>query len=414
MIKVITVGCRLNQTEGEKLAGLTPLDIICKIHKEDQTIENYLTGDNLVIVNTCAVTREAVSTSWKKIRQQIKSSEVGGSKVIVTGCLATLEKEKMLETTGIAGVITQSEKIKLLESESGDTALISRSRPMIKIQDGCSNNCSYCIARIIRGKPMSVTPQKIKNEINHWTDLGYQEIVLTGLNLGYYGQDIGYSLSQLIESLNGDSYRIRLSSIEPDTITDELLDLFKSKNICRHLHIPLQSGDDRILKTMRRKYTADDYRKLIEKIYNKIPGINIGTDVIVGFPYEDELAFSNTQKFINELPFGYLHVFPYSLRPGTEAAKLPDNVKPEIKKERVRIMRQIRSEKIRVFREQFIGKTLDVLVEENSTGMTDNYIRINLPKNEHYQKGHLYKMAISNLLLAINEMPASTQRGEEE
>jgi threonylcarbamoyladenosine tRNA methylthiotransferase MtaB len=336
------------------------------------------------------------------IRRQIKSSK---AKVIVTGCLATIEKEKMLATPGIDGVITQSEKTKLLESDfllynelTASYLRPMRSRPMIKIQDGCPNECSYCIARIIRGKPKSVTPQKIISEIDQLTNLGYQEIVLTGLNLGYYGRDIGACLANLLDLLPNKNYRVRLSSIEPDTITDELLAvcyrLMTNGKLCRHLHIPLQSGDYRILKMMRRQYSTDNYRKLIERIYTNIHGINIGTDVIVGFFEEDEHAFNKTLKLIEELPFGYLHVFPYSPRPGTESAKLSDTVKPEIKKERVHILREIGREKKLAFRERFTGHTMEVLIEENHSGVTDNYIRVNLAQDSNYHIARLYKLIV--------------------
>lgn len=399
MVKVITVGCRLNQAEGERLTHI-PTTAYHTI--ADSNAQVY-------IINTCAVTREATRRSWKMIKRCIKLQSASGgqnSKLFVTGCLATLELEKMLNTPGIDGVITHTEKTKLLENQRfSKTAMVhlrrtmaiskeGRSRPVIKIQDGCPNECSFCIARTIRGKPKSLIPEKINAEILDLARLGYKEIVLTGLNLGYYGRDIDSSLIQLLKSFNLDDGRIRLSSIESDTITDELLDLFKEKRLCRHLHIPLQSGDNRILKLMRRKYTADSYRNLINKILEKISGINIGTDIIVGFPYEDETAFTNSLKLIEKLPFGYLHVFPYSPRPGTEANKLPDTVKASDKKERVRILREVSLKKKHKFRQKFIGKSLETLVEENNIGITDNYIRVRLPQNENYEKGQLYLLEI--------------------
>ncbi len=404
MVQVINIGCRLNQTEGEQLKHLPPA-----LLGEEVESDNHI-----CFINTCAVTREAVSTSWKMIRRQIKNSKLKfatagqNSKLIVTGCLATLEREKMLATPGIDAVLTQEEKVSLLEKKLGDVGdpeldsgqgsapacIPSRSRPVIKIQDGCANVCSFCVARIIRGSPKSVAPQIIIDEINRLTNLGYQEVVFTGLNLGCYGKDISYSLTQLIQSLPTNSYRVRLSSLEPDTITDELLDLWKIKRLCRHLHIPLQSGDDRILKMMRRKYSTDDYRQLIEKVISKIPGINIGTDVMVGFPEENETAFKNTLNLVEEMPFGYLHVFPYSSRPGTESAKLLDTVNIEKKKERVRILREIADKKKRLFRERFNQSVLEVLVEKNQNGLTDNYIHVIIPQHSDFHKGQLYKLTV--------------------
>jgi threonylcarbamoyladenosine tRNA methylthiotransferase MtaB len=316
------------------------------------------------------------------------------SKLIVTGCLATIERDKMLSTPGIDAVITQKEKVDLLELNKNPAALLNnnRSRPNVKIQDGCPNQCSFCIACTIRGKPKSVVPRAVLDEITVLSNAGYQEIVLTGLNLGSYGIDIDYSLAELLESFDYNSYRIRLSSIEPETINDELLNLWQTKRLCRHLHIPLQSGDDKILKQMQRKYTVDEYRRLFNKVFNKIPDVNIGADVIVGFPGEDEPAFNNTLKLIEELPFGYLHVFPYSPRPGTESAKFIDNVKPEEKKERVRILREISIRKRQLLKNQFINRTLEVVAEENNIGLTDNYIRISIPESSNYQKGHIYNL----------------------
>jgi len=392
MVKVITVGCRLNQAEGDRLTDL-------KIERlKDYKISNLepdnLEFSNLVIVNTCAVTHQAARTSWKMIRRTINSKiENQNTKLIVTGCLASLERDKLLNTPGIDAVIAQQDKITLLDNIQYPTPNIhyasARSRPVVKIQDGCPNECSFCIARIIRGRPKSVPTDTIIEEINHYINLGYQEIVLTGLNLGCYGIDNGSSLTKLIKSLNNTTYRVRLSSIEPDTITDELLNLWQTVRLCRHLHIPLQSGDDRLLKLMRRKYTVGDFCKLVDKIVAKISGINIGTDIIVGFPYEDESIFNNTLKLVEKLPFGYLHVFPYSCRNGTESAKFPDTVPNSVKKERVRILREVAVKKKQTFRQRFINTDLEVLVEDNNIGLSDNYIRIQLPQSSNYQKGQL-------------------------
>jgi threonylcarbamoyladenosine tRNA methylthiotransferase MtaB len=389
MIKVITVGCRLNQAEGDQL-----LRVPTGAQFGNSVINN---GSQVHIINTCAVTKEAVRTSWKMIRRSLKSKiKNQKSKLIVTGCLTTIEREKLLNTPGIDLVITQDEKVALLRNEPPLENIINpkRSRPVVKVQDGCPNDCSFCIARIIRGKPKSVTQDEIRLEIARLVNLGYQEIVLTGLNLGYYGIDFGSSLTQLLKSIPDRAFRIRLSSIEPDTITDELLELWSSKRLCRHLHVPLQSGDSRILKLMHRKYTPDDYSRLIDKIISSIDGVNIGADIIVGFPYEDESAFLNTLKLARELPFGYLHIFPYSPRPWTEAAKLPDTVAPDVKKERVHILREIALKKKAEFVKKFIGNNLEILVEDNNIGISDNYIRVPGPSDGNYKKGQLYNLTV--------------------
>ncbi|MCX8015072.1 MAG: MiaB/RimO family radical SAM methylthiotransferase, partial [candidate division WOR-3 bacterium] len=338
----------------------------------------------IYIVNTCAVTQTAVNTSWKAIKRLIKqkfNNEHSGSdfKIIVTGCLATLQRDKMMQTKGIDLVLTQQDKSMLLNC--AQFAKSTRARPIVKIQDGCQNECSFCIARLIRGKAKSVRPEVVLEEIKAITSLGYQEIVLTGLNLGQYGCDFGFSLEKLLRLIPDDTFRIRLSSLQPEAVTDDLLDLWQNKKLCRHLHIPLQSGDDNILKLMRRKHSVDDYRRIIDKIINKIPGVNIGADIIVGFPFEDDKAFNNTVKLIEELPFGYLHIFPYSKRPLTPAEKLPETVHSEEKKSRMRILKEIDKKKRRAFLNQFIGSKMEVLVESNNKGLTDNYLNVRLTED---------------------------------
>lgn len=374
--KVFTVGCRLNQAESDILRTL----------RFDWTAQT-------IIVNTCAVTQEAVRSSWKTIRRELTGKK-SHHKLVVTGCLATLEKSKMQARCGIDLVLTQDEKIERLKQYPSITQRPVRSRPIVKIEDGCPNQCSFCIARVIRGQVRSIPSQVIADHINKLVVLGYQEIVLTGLNLGAYGIDTGSSLYELLKTIDTDSFRIRLSSIQPDTITDALLDLWSQKNLCRHLHIPLQSGDDNILKSMRRNYTRDMYYRLVEKISRRISGVNIGTDVIVGFPGEDDRAFRNTVDTIENFPFGYLHVFPYSARAGTTAALQPNNVPNAVKKERVRILRQLGESKKIAFRKKFIGTEMTVLAETRGRGITDNYLAVALDCTQEFQNSKLYNIII--------------------
>jgi len=369
------IGCRLNQAEGDILH---PFDF------------NH--NQNTIIVNTCAVTQEAVRTSWKMIRRNI-ANKTADTRLIVTGCLATLEQAKMLDYPGIDKVITQNQKVELINAAPVLTnSFLKRSRPIIKVQDGCPNRCSFCIASVIRGYPKSIPAQIVIDKVNNLVSRGYQEVVLTGLNLGAYGVDINSSLIELLKNINTDSFRVRLSSIQPDTITDQLLDLWLSKRLCWHLHVPIQSGDDRILKLMHRKYTVDNYCRLIDKIDQQVPGVNIGTDIIVGFPSEDESSFNKTLKIVEQLPFGYLHVFPYSMRTGTAAAELKDDVSPQVKKERVRILKAISKAKQEKFRSRFANTTMSVVAEEKNCGLTDNYLRLPLPQAENYRKGKIYEI----------------------
>ncbi|MEO0091258.1 MAG: MiaB/RimO family radical SAM methylthiotransferase [candidate division WOR-3 bacterium] len=429
-VSVINIGCRLNQAEGDQLKLL--LTYLCrKQNAETGCLKTILSSDKeLQIINTCAVTAQAARTSFKHIKRAIKKSN---RQVVVTGCLASIAKDKLMSLSGVDAVITQDEKVRLLEDslinlpDSRFSILPNRTRPIVKIQDGCPNECSFCIVRLIRGKPKSRPLQSILNEISHLVNLGYKEIVLTGLNLGAYGNDFPnkVSLVSLLKSLPDNSCRFRLSSIEPDTLiasslyglADAFYDLWTSKRLCRHLHIPLQSGDNNILKLMRRKYTVEEYCKLIDTVYTKIPDVNIGTDIIVGFPNEDNKAFENTIKIVESLPFGYLHIFPYSHRPQTPASNLPDNVPRKVKKERVNILRDISKKKATAFRNRFINRELEFLIESTAyqlcesqcleendkfssqrkttvTAISDNYIKLTLPKTLHYQPGNLYRIKI--------------------
>ncbi|MEO0076299.1 MAG: MiaB/RimO family radical SAM methylthiotransferase, partial [candidate division WOR-3 bacterium] len=361
-ISVINIGCRLNQAEGDALAGL-PLVAFAQLFKS--------TPRAVYIVNTCAVTETAVNSSLKAIKRIIKhksSIQGAGGRLIVTGCLTALAQIKLSELNGVDLVLSHHKKLSLLKG--GHFSVSTRARPIIKIQDGCINECTFCIARLIRGKTKSVPIENVLNKIKNITDLGYQEIVLSGLNLGLYGVDLGGRRIIKKRKLPDDTFRIRLSSIQPEAISDELLTLWQDKKICRHLHIPLQSGDDKILRLMRRKYSANDYRRKIEMVIKKIPGVNIGCDIIVGFPYEDEPAFLNTVKLIEDLPFGYLHIFPYSKRPFTTATTLPDTVSPEVKKARLKVLKEIDKKKRQTFYNKFVNTQMEVLVENNAYGLT--------------------------------------------
>ncbi len=382
---VKTVGCRLNQAEGDLLINY-PFETLKK---------------PIFIVNTCAVTQEAVRTSWKIIRRTMRDKPKKAW-LIVTGCLASVERDKLMECEGIDLVLSQNEKsaflTKLFQLGDYPYAQITRSRPLLKVQDGCNNHCSFCIACLIRG-PVKSTPIRIVlQQISQLINYGYQEIVLTGLNLGCYGQDQNYSLNELLKSLPNGNYRLRLSSLQPETITDELIEtlqrLMHQGRLCRHLHIPLQSGDERILQLMNRHYTIKDYCHLINKIITKIPEINIGTDIIVGFPTEDQQSFEKTVQIVNQLPFGYLHIFPYSVRHGTAAATLPDNVSRQEKKERVFQLRLLSRKKAIAYQSKFNQKYLKILAEEQNRGLSDNYLRLPLAKDKRYQKGKIYEILV--------------------
>jgi threonylcarbamoyladenosine tRNA methylthiotransferase MtaB len=386
---VITIGCRLNQSEGDGLRTLLQNQGNQIITKVDLDWENNEDGaqDDLVghpldtcIVNTCAVTEHATRTSIKWIRR------IAGfkpkPKLIVTGCLAQVDAERLKLIPGIDEVITQRAKVKLIEE---CPILPSRTRAFLKIQDGCINRCTYCLPAQIRGDPVSKLIPIVKREVQDLVTNGYREIVLVGLNLSSYGIDIGQSLVELLEKLAKipDDFRIRLGCLEPDGFDDRILERFEEFRLCRHLHIPLQSGDDKILRLMQRKYTLIEYRALIDKIVAQIPDINLGTDLITGFPEEDETSFKKTVTFIREMPFGYLHVFPYSPRPGTAADKMKETVISAKKKERVNILRNLSREKSLNYRRQFLNKVVEVITEPKPWLMAENYIRIFCPSRDN-------------------------------
>lgn len=265
-------------------------------------------------------------------------------------------------------------------------------RAFLKIQDGCNAFCSYCIVPFTRGRSRSGKPAKLIRQARELVDKGYREIVLTGAHTGCYGKDLtppGYLVDLMIELEKIDGLdRIRLSSIEPMEITSALIEFIASSSkMCPHLHIPLQSGDSAILQAMNRHYSPDEYRQVVEKVIEKIPDAALGADVLIGFPGETDEQAENTYQFIQSLPLAYLHVFNYSVRKGTAAAKLTDRIPNAIKKLRSQRLRSLANVKKNVFHQRFSGKPLKVLFEQIDSnrqvnGLSENYIRVKAPGNE--------------------------------
>ena len=267
-------------------------------------------------------------------------------------------------------------------------ALHSRTRGFLKIQDGCDNRCSYCIVPFARGNSRSAAPSDVLHEFERLVSNGCPEVVLTGVHIGTYGSDLGQgiNLTDMLKSLilSRDRTRLRLSSIEPNEITEEMI-TYLGHGLCRHLHIPLQSGDDAILASMKRRYTSRFYQELIENIAKQVPGIALGADIIVGYPGEGEKEFQNTMRLVELSPLTHLHVFSYSPRPGTPAAEMKDQVPEMIKKERNASLRALGLKKKLLFRKLHLGSELKVVVEDKVdldtgllTGLTDNYIRVKI------------------------------------
>lgn len=377
---------------------------------------------DIYVINTCTVTKESDYSSRQAIYRAKRRCPQ--AKIVVTGCYAQLEKEFLEKLPGVSLVVKQDQKgelanlianlfgdhtIKPKEKQEGDEFFGFRvrkhakhTRALVKIQDGCDKKCSYCAVPLARGKEKNREVDSILGEIDGLVENGYKEVVLTGVHIGRYNRD-GVNLVGLTERILNKTKveRLRFSSIDPKEFSDELIDLIsKSKRIARHLHIPMQSGDDHILSLMKRDYTTEEYRKLLEKIKNAVPKVMIGTDVIVGFPGETDAQFENTYQFILFSPLSYLHVFSYSDRKGTVASQIPDKVPPQIIHKRSENLHDLGRKKWENYLDMFIGKTVEVLIEQKRdkatdklTGLSDNYIRV-LLEGEDSLKNKIVSVSI--------------------
>lgn len=387
------IGCRLNQSEMEGVANTF------------RALGHEIVPDpsqaDLAIVNTCAVTVKAAADSRKKLR---RAARLGASQVIATGCWATLYPERALDLAGVTGVITNDSKDGMVAAITGASASEiaaldrvreplpgdrSRTRAFIKVQEGCNNHCTYCLTRLARGKSRSRELAEILADIEVAEKGDTQEVVLTGVQLGAWGRDLPkkQTLADLLEGvlIQGGFSRLRLSSIEPWDFDVELLEFWQDPRLCRHLHIPLQSGDNRVLKAMGRPIQVEEYRELVETIRLAIPEVAVTTDVIAGFPGESQAAFENTKKLIQSIGFAGGHVFTYSPRPGTCAIKMKDRIPVKLAKARNAELRQLFHEIGREFRRAFLGAEMSVLWESGVkdekagwrlSGLTDNYMRV--------------------------------------
>lgn len=354
MAILFNVGCKLNQYEGYCL------------------YEKYRNDDNVIIVNTCCVTHEAEVKSLKKFRQAKRSHPE--KRLIVAGCLVHFKPELFQDCD-------------IIENEKRDDLIKEilpapkKSRYFLKIEDGCNQTCTFCVVSKIRKRIVSKPLERIIKEIEWAKNLGFNEIVLVGANIGLYGVDLGISLTRLCQELIKVSElpRIRLSSLEPDFINSELIAILKDLPFCRHFHIPIQSGDDSILSLMNRQYTSAQIVKIFELITKNFSDVAIGGDIIVGFPEEKEYEFNNTLKLVQNSPLTHLHIFTYSPRPITDAYKLGDPVEHNEKKKRFWILKNLITEKNYLFRQSLSNKIFDVIIEKKkgiTNGLTDNYIRI--------------------------------------
>jgi threonylcarbamoyladenosine tRNA methylthiotransferase MtaB len=400
-VAISTLGCKVNQYES---AGILEM-----LDKSIYVCVPFNTKADCYIINTCTVTSRTEYQSRNLIRRATRINP--DACIIVTGCYAQVAPHDLARIPGVTLIAGNAEKNhipRLMERlVKGDPQLLvsdictarefsslnplkfaGHTRAFLKIQDGCNSFCSYCIVPYARGHSRSLSQMDVLKEIETLARSDYREIVLTGIHLGVYGQDLvpPSNLYKIMKHIDKNRLvgRLRLSSIEITEISDDMMRLIaEGTTLCKHLHIPLQSGDDTILSAMKRNYDAASFKNRLHVIGQAIPDIALGLDVMVGFPGEGEKQFDNTLRLIAELPVAYLHVFPYSERPGTVASRLPDKVDERVKKKRGEILRKLGREKRNAFARRFVGKKLSVLIEDKKDkdtgfmrGFSDNYIPV--------------------------------------
>lgn len=404
-----TFGCRLNQYDTETIRTL--LDE----YGGWRSVPFRETAD-VYVVNTCSVTARADATCRKAIRRI--HTEQPDSAIVVTGCYAQRAPQELAELPGVRLIVGAADRghiaAKMRHMPQGDleiavspiaeasefvdvaiTEMMEHSRAFVKVQEGCNESCSFCIVPQTRGVSRSRKPDSVLAQVHKLLASGYVEIVLTGVHLGDYGLDLPgnrHTLADLVRDILAipQLQRFRLSSIEPASITDELIELMaEHEKFARHFHIPLQSASNAVLSRMKRRYTAEQFSQLIGSISGAIPDCGIGTDVICGFPGETDEHFQETFDCLVQLPITYVHPFTYSVRPGSEAQGYGDQIPGDVKKRRTRSLKRLTRDKQQAFRERHVGRTLPVLLETSRrddrshlAGWTDNYLRVELGEGE--------------------------------
>lgn len=397
-VAVHTLGCKLNFAESSTIAR--------QFQQKGYEVVGIDEPADVCVINTCSVTERADRECRQVVRRALRHSP--NAYVIVAGCFAQLRPEQLAAIPGVDLVLGTSEKFNIFEYgfdfiksecsrtfvspiKNADSFLSAssmgsneRTRAFLKVQDGCDYSCAFCTIPLARGASRSAAISTIVSQVEATVSEGYQEIVLTGVNVGDYGSKIGSSLVELVRELvlvKGLA-RIRISSIEPNLLTDELVSFWATNpKLCKHFHIPLQGGNDSLLKGMRRRYLTDLYRSRIDMIRKLIPSAGIGADVIAGFPGETDAIFDETYRFLVDLPLSYLHVFTYSERPDTVALTMAGRVEPRVRFERSEMLRNLSVRKRKIFHESLVGSVRDVLFEEQLstgewTGLTGEYARV--------------------------------------
>jgi threonylcarbamoyladenosine tRNA methylthiotransferase MtaB len=386
-------GCRTTQAEGAALAtGLMSRGLRPATRREAE----------LVILNTCTVTAAAdddVRRSLRRVRR-----ENPAARILVTGCYAQRAPQELAAFPGVAWVVGNSHKSDVADLVSGpspcrcliqvgdpgasswaaaEVSAEDRTRPNLKVQDGCSARCAFCLIPLVRGRSRSAPPEWVVAQVRRLSER-YREVVLSGINLGRWGRDLQprLRLADLVRRLLEETpvERLRLSSVEPMDLSDALLELIAgSPRMARHLHVPLESGCDAVLRRMRRWYRTRHYENRIRAARQRIPEAALGADVLVGFPGETDAEFDQTRRFLERLPLTYLHVFTFSARPGTEAAAMPRQVPMRVRRQRNRILRELGAAANLAFRQRMVGRTLSVVtLGTPRAALSDNYLKVEL------------------------------------
>ena len=421
-----TLGCKVNHYETEA---------IWQLFKEaDYDRVDFNTNADVFVINTCTVTNTGDKKSRQIIRRAIRQNPE--AVVCVTGCYAQTSPAEIMDIPGVDVVVGTQDRTKLLDyieqykkvrepingvgnimknrtyEELEVPYFTDRTRASLKIQEGCNNFCTFCIIPWARGLMRSRDPEKVVEQASQLVDSGYKEIVLTGIHTGGYGQDLkNYNLAQLLrdlETVDG-LERIRISSIEASQLTDEVIDVIAHSNkVVRHLHIPLQSGSDSVLKRMRRKYSMAHFSERLTKLHEVLPGLAVTSDVIVGFPGETEEEFQQTYDFIVDHHFSELHVFPYSPRIGTPAARMDDQVDENVKNERVHRLINLSDQLAKSYASNFDQEVLEVIPEEEGDqpgtliGYADNYMKVQFEADPSLI-GELVKVKITRADYPMNQ-----------
>ena len=418
-VHLSALGCRLNEAELQNWAT--------SFQKVGYSLAATPEVADLIVLNTCAVTSEAARKSRQTVRRFHRSNPE--ARMVVTGCYASLEPEKLEQIMGVDLVVDNSDKDVLVDkvkevldipvmpefaTEPGESALFARNREraFIKIQDGCRYRCTYCIVTVARGEEKSRSIEDLIDEINQLHAEGIQEIVLAGVHVGGYGSDIDSSLYELVESVleRTEMPRIRFASVEPWDLGENFFELFANPRLMAHMHLPIQSGADSVLRRMSRRCRTEDFAELVKQARTQVAGFNVTTDVIVGFPGETDEEFEQTMDYIEQVGFGHIHIFTYSDREGTKAARLPNKISKEVKKERSRRLHELAPRLKTQELEAQLGHNVPILWESSNQtnedgshryhGYTPNYhkVAVDVPADKSPER-----LILNTRLMSVDE-----------